>query len=88
MLESYQYGEALYRQSCAQCHNDADSTAPWLDGQHANYLVKQLKDFREGQRSNDQSAQMRKAAATLSDTDIQMLSLFLSRADFRNGNPQ
>jgi Cytochrome c553 len=45
-------------QACAACHGaDGNSTTPiWpkLAGQHAEYIVKQLQDFKSGKRSNEQ----------------------------------
>jgi cytochrome c553 len=55
--------------ACAGCHspNGAGIPAqyPRLSGQHADYTVKQLVDFRDGKRGNN--AQMRDVAAKLND---------------------
>ena len=46
-------GKALYDAAgCANCH-DAEGvglSAPYLTAQHAGYLAKQMRDFREGRR--------------------------------------
>ena len=56
---------------CAVCHgpdgNSANPSWPNLAGQHAEYLIKQLQDYRDGHRKNDQMAPL---AMVLSDQDI------------------
>lgn len=84
-------GEALYRggklaegmPACTGCHspdgagNDA-AGFPQLGGQHAQYVAKQLTDFREGNRTNDgDSMMMRAVAAKLSNKDIQAISSYI-----------
>ena len=62
---------------CAACHGpDGNSTNPlWpkLAGQHAPYLVKQLKDFKAGKRTDPIMAPM---AAPLSDQDMDDLAAY------------
>ena len=62
---------------CAACHGaDGNSGAPaWpsLAGQHAEYIAKQLRDFRGGKRRD---AQMSPMAAGLSDADIADLAAY------------
>ncbi len=84
-------GEALYRggklaegmPACTGCHspNGAGNDAagfPQLGGQHAQYVAKQLTDFREGNRTNDgDSMMMRSVAAKLSNKDIQAISSYI-----------
>ena len=57
--------------SCAACHNaDGNSSAPGfpkLAGQHAEYIVKQLKDYQSGAREN---AIMKGIASALSEQDM------------------
>lgn len=84
-------GEALFRggklaegmPACTGCHspdgagNDA-AGFPQLGGQHAQYVAKQLTDFREGNRTNDgDSMMMRSVAAKLSNKDIQAISSYI-----------
>ncbi len=63
--------------SCGACHGpDGNSTNPlWpkLAGQHAAYLVKQLKAFKSGERKDPLMSPM---AAGLSDKDMEDLSAF------------
>ncbi|WP_061238962.1 cytochrome c [Ectopseudomonas composti] len=84
-------GEELFRggkleegmPSCIGCHspNGAGLAAagfPHLGGQHAQYVAKQLTDFREGNRTNDGDAMiMRSIAAKLSNKDIEAVSSFI-----------
>lgn len=77
-------GAALYWQgrgaipACAACHGGdaAPTRAPLLGGQHAGYLDKQLRDWRDGRRAND--AAMSGVARQLSDQDIAALVAYLA----------
>ncbi|MBV7571102.1 cytochrome c4 [Pseudomonas sp. B1(2018)] len=86
-------GEALFRggdlakgmPACTGCHspNGAGNAAagfPHLGGQHAQYIAKQLTDFRkeEGGRTNDGDAKtMQTIAKKLSDEDIAAVSSYI-----------
>ncbi len=63
--------------ACAGCHGpDGNSMVPQfpkLAGQHAGYIVKQLKDFKEGRRKDPTMAPM---AAPLSEADMADLAAF------------
>ena len=65
--------------TCAACHGkDGNSTNPlWpnLAGQHAPYLVKQLKDFKAGRRKDPLMSPM---AAPLSDQDMEDLAAYFA----------
>ena len=70
---------------CVNCHGDNGKGialdqphGPVIGGQHKVYLVKQLKDFREGRRTNDPSGVMAHLAATMSDDEIELLSRYIS----------
>ncbi|CAG8868999.1 Cytochrome c4 [Pseudomonas fluorescens] len=69
--------------ACTGCHSPngaglALAGFPHLSGQHAQYVVKQLTDFREGNRTNDGDAMtMRSIAAKLSNKDIEALSSYI-----------
>jgi len=60
---------------CHACHGPTGQAVqpiyPNLGGQHEDYLVKSLKDFRDGTRQN---AIMSGFAANLSDADIEDIS--------------
>src|SRR5262245_52799777 len=58
--------------TCVACHgadgNSVNPEWPSLAGQHASYIVKQLKAFKGGVRKNDLMSPM---AMTLSDQDME-----------------
>ncbi len=62
---------------CAACHgadgNSTDPNFPLLAGQHADYLVKALEDYKTGERKN---AIMAGFAAGLSKKDRQDLAAY------------
>ncbi len=66
--------------TCAACHgpegNSATPDFPRLSGQHYNYLVKALADYKSGERKNALMAPM---AAGLSKVDIDDLAAYYSR---------
>lgn len=72
-------GAASYGQVCVACHAaDGNSTVaenPSLAGQHPEYLVKQLQEFKSGKREN---AIMAGFAAMLSDDDMRNISFWLA----------
>ncbi len=69
--------------ACTGCHSPngagiALAKFPHLSGQHAQYVSKQLTDFREGNRTNDGDAMtMRTIAGKLSNKDIEALSSYI-----------
>jgi len=85
------HGEELFRggkldqgmPSCIGCHspNGAGNAAagfPHLGGQHAQYVAKQLTDFREGNRTNDGDTKiMQSIAAKMSNKDIEAVSNYV-----------
>lgn len=48
--------------------------APAIGGQHASYVAKQLKAYKDGSRTNDASNAMRDIARRLNDSDIAAVS--------------
>lgn len=66
-------------QVCAACHgidgNSSNPIWPKLAGQHEEYIVKQLMDFKAGNRENPQMAPM---VANLSEQDIYDLAAYFS----------
>ncbi len=79
-------GQQLVTQVCGACHT-ADGTRgapanPILQGQHAEYLVKQLREFKAGKRKN---AVMQGMAATLSDDDMQHVAAFYASKTAKPG---
>ncbi|MDH5445071.1 MAG: cytochrome c4 [Gammaproteobacteria bacterium] len=68
--------------ACDGCHGEngrgnAAIGFPSLAGQHAEYVIKQLKDFRMGKRHND-SLMMQSIAKPLSDKEIVKLAEYIS----------
>src|SRR5215212_4592919 len=72
-------GRAKAKEVCAACHgedgNSATSDYPKLAGQHRDYLVKSLRDYKSGARKN---AIMAGFAAALSKDDIDNLAAHYS----------
>lgn len=72
--------------TCAACHgadgNSINPQWPSLAGQHENYLVVQLKAFRDGYRVN---ALMSSQAANLSDEDIADLAAYYAAQTLKGG---
>jgi cytochrome c553 len=74
--------------SCLSCHGkaNAERPTPALEAQHAGYLAKQLRDFRDGARANDLEGEMRAVARGLPDAEIDRLALYIAglpRPDIR-----
>lgn len=73
-------------QLCAACHgpdgNSVNPAWPNLAGQHPEYLIKQLKDFKSGARKNAQMAPM---AAPLSDADMDSIAAWFHSNQTKTG---
>ena len=68
--------------ACSACHapNGVGNPAanfPSLQGQHADYTVKQLKDFRAGNRINDAGKMMQGVAAKMTDDEIAAVASYI-----------
>ena len=74
-----QTAEQIVQGVCAACHgadgNSAISLNPKLAGQHPEYLLKQLTNFKEGTRAN---AVMSGMVANLTPADMQNLASYFS----------
>ena len=79
-------GQAIATQVCAACHTADGSRGspanPILQGQHPDYLSKQLLEFKEGKRNN---AIMKGFAATLSDADMKNVAAFYASKQAKPG---
>jgi cytochrome c553 len=79
-------GEAKATAVCAACHVADGSrgmpTYPILQGQHPEYLVKQLTEFKEGKRKN---SIMNGMAATLSPEDMRNVAAFYASKKAKDG---
>ncbi|MBD3585826.1 cytochrome c4 [Salinimonas sp. HHU 13199] len=79
--------------TCAACHgpdgNSAIPMNPKLAGQHANYLVKQLKEFKlasqTGGEEGRNNAVMNGMAAPLSEQDMQDIAAYYSEQTLKEG---
>ena len=79
-------GATISATVCAACHTADGSrgipTNPILQGQHADYLVKQLTEFKAGKRDN---AIMKGMASTLSDDDMRNVAAFYASKQAKPG---
>lgn len=78
--------EELVSGRCFLCHGAAGESSsplyPKIAGQHPEYILKQLKNFKNGEReSND----MRKVVPDLSEADMKALATFFSRQNVSPG---
>ncbi len=84
-------GQRLYRggdvtkgiPACLACHGPAGLGNPFagfprLSGQHAAYLVKELKAFRAGKRIDDKRQMMSVIAKKMSNADIAAVASYIS----------
>jgi cytochrome c553 len=83
-------GEAIYRAgnsntgvvACMACHGPAGSgnpqaNFPAIAGQHAAYVEKALKDFRDGNRTNDASKMMQSVVARMTDEEMASVAQYI-----------
>lgn len=91
-VDALAMGEMLYRSgkpktntpACTGCHSprglgNDPAFFPRLSGQHPQYIEKQLRDFRAGNRINDGDGQtMRSVAQYLSDAEITALANYIA----------
>ena len=79
-------GQATSTNVCAACHTSDGSRGspanPILQGQHPEYLVKQLTEFKSGKRAN---AIMMGMAATLSEDDMKNVAAFYAGKQAKPG---
>ncbi|WAC74783.1 c-type cytochrome [Roseateles sp. SL47] len=79
-------GQTISSQVCAACHvadgSRGSPANPILQGQHPDYLSKQLHEFKAGKRVN---AVMNGMAATLSDDDIRNVAAFYASKQAKPG---
>jgi cbb3-type cytochrome c oxidase subunit III len=79
-------GEAKFTESCAACHgadgNSGTPANPKLAQQHPEYIFKQLKEFKGGQR---QSAIMMGMVAQLSEQDMKNIAAWVTTKKAKPG---
>lgn len=84
------FGQKIYRggnaatavPACASCHTPdgagIPSQFPRLAGQHAEYVLTQLKAFSSGERADDNSKMMRAIALKLSEPEMRAVAEYIS----------
>jgi cytochrome c553 len=79
-------GAAISTAVCAACHTNDGSRGsaanPIIQGQHPDYLVKQLAEFKAGKRDNPV---MRAMAAPLSEADMKNVAAFYASKQAKPG---
>ena len=70
---------------CSSCHgatgkglNPGNPVYPVIGGQHKEYLLRQLVDFRKGMRNNSQGGVMNTTVNRLSDAELEALADYIS----------
>lgn len=70
---------------CVNCHGERGkgkapniTQFPVIGGQHRDYIIKELMDFRAGTRANDPAGMMQGIAKGLTDDEIKALANYLS----------
>ena len=84
-------GKAIYKggnlttgvAACAACHGPTGSgnvaaKFPKVSGQHAKYIVAQLKAFKSGKRANDAGKMMRNIAKNMTDAEMDAVAEYIS----------
>jgi cytochrome c553 len=79
----YDNGKKLFKTSCVQCHGengegDAEKLYPKIQGQHYNYMVRQIEWILNGKRRNA-NPDMVKIIKTFSKEDITSVINYVSR---------
>ena len=69
--------------ACMACHSpngagNPGANFPSLKGQQKDYVMKALKDFRSGARSNDPNGMMRDIAAKMTDAEIASVAEYIN----------
>jgi cytochrome c553 len=67
--------------SCSGCHYpDGGGTKrfPRLAGQHAEYTLRQLKDFKDAKRENDRGLVMQSVAVRMTDKEMEAVSEYIA----------
>jgi cytochrome c553 len=66
--------------ACVNCHGPSGTglspSVPYLAGQHSRYLARQLRDWREGSRANDNERVMHAVAEKMTDKDVRAVTEF------------
>ncbi|MCG6861415.1 MAG: c-type cytochrome [Chromatiaceae bacterium] len=78
----YAQGERIYKDNCSRCHGDAgmgngEELLPRINGQHHEYLLRQLVLIRDGKRGNA-DRDMVKQIKGFTDEDMQLVINYVS----------
>ena len=89
--EMIEKGESIYRggitethvAACMGCHapsGTGNGPAGWpsLKGQHPEYVVTQLQNFKQGLRANDTGKMMRNIVVRMSDIEMQAVAAYIA----------
>ena len=89
--QTLELGESIYRSgvqglnvaACTACHapdgkGNGPAGFPALSGQHPEYTLQQLQQFRSGERANDMSSMMRTVVERLTDKELEALASYVS----------
>ncbi|MDP2878818.1 MAG: c-type cytochrome, partial [Sulfuricella sp.] len=76
-------GKELYMNDCHSCHGDNGEGSekkfyPVLAGQHYKYMLRQIRDIRDGKRRNA-SPKMVKVVRNYTDADMEAVVDYMSR---------
>ena len=78
----YRGGDEAVDDACRACHSPSgQGNGPAgfaLGGQHPEYTLMQLKAFRSGEQTNDNSAMMRTIVERLTDSELEALANYVS----------
>ena len=85
LLATSAEGAALYKsKGCPTCHGQDGSHPviqdyPVIAGQNANYLLRQMRDIRDGRRTNGLSQNMRTVVAEVTDDQFEAIARWLEK---------
>lgn len=79
----YRGGDSKGVPACLACHGPAGlgnppAGFPRLSGQHARYIIAQLRKFRDGKRNNDKYQMMPIISKKLNDIEIKAVANYIS----------
>ena len=81
--ENLEVAESVYKSRCAECHGargegDASKFYPLVQGQHYEYMLRELQWLRDGKRKNA-NLEMVEQIKTMDDKQLASLADYLSR---------
>ena len=79
-------GSKVYNKECASCHakdgyGKKDKKAPMLAGQYSEYLLRQMQNYRSGERLHDEEEDDRALFNEISDDAINGMLAYLATLD-------